>query len=177
MKYTPTKIPGVIVVDVEPQTDVRGTFARTWDVTETKQHGCPITIVQTNTSFNFKEGTLRGMHYQTEPHKEAKIVRCTAGAIYDVALDLRVDSPTYKEWVAVELSADNRTALFVPEGCAHGFQTLRDNTEVLYLMGAMYDADSARGVRWDDSAFQIAWPSTALRVMSEKDRSYPDWDL
>lgn len=177
MKYTPTKIPGVMLIDLEPKTDERGFFARTWDATEAKRAGCDLTIVQCNVSFNQVAGTLRGMHYQEEPYGESKVVRCTQGAIYDVALDLRVDSPTYREWVAAELSAKNRSALFIPRGCAHGFQTLEDDTEISYLMGAAYNPEAARGVRWDDAAFGITWPATTFRTVSEKDRSYPDWAI
>lgn len=134
-------------------------------------------IAQCSTSFNRCAGTLRGMHYQAEPHAEAKLVRCTRGAIYDVALDLRPRSSTYRHWHGEELSADNGRALFIPEGCAHGFQTLDDDTEILYLISTPYEASAGRGVRWDDPAFGIVWPDPGYtgRILSDRDATYPDY--
>jgi dTDP-4-dehydrorhamnose 3,5-epimerase len=137
-------------------------------------HGLNPRLSQCNISYNKKKGTLRGMHYQVAPHEEAKLVRCTRGAIYDVIIDLRRDSPTFTQHVAVALTADNRKALYVPEGFAHGFQTLTDDCEVLYQMSEFYAADYSRGVRWDDPAFAIDWPD-AQRIISERDSSYSDF--
>jgi dTDP-4-dehydrorhamnose 3,5-epimerase len=129
--------------------------------------------VQCNVSFNIRKGTLRGIHYQAEPHQEAKVVRCTMGGIYDVVVDLRPQSPTFKEWIGVVLTAANRHMLYVPEGCGHGFLTLEDETEVFYQMSEFFHPELARGVRWNDPAFQIVWPA-AVKVISERDRAYPD---
>jgi dTDP-4-dehydrorhamnose 3,5-epimerase len=135
------------------------------------------TVAQCNASFNARAGTLRGMHYQAEPHGEPKLVRCTRGAIFDVAVDLRAGSPTYCRWYGVELSADNRYAFYIPPVLAHGFQTLTDDCEVLYQMGERYVAEAARGVRWDDPAFGIEWPEAdGERIISERDASYPDFE-
>jgi dTDP-4-dehydrorhamnose 3,5-epimerase len=161
---------------IEPERfeDGRGFFARTWCREEFAAQGLNADLVQCNISFNIQRGTLRGMHYQKPPHAEAKLVRCTQGALYDVVVDLRRDSATYLQWFGTALSAENRNALYVPEGCAHGFVTLEDHTEVLYQMSASYDTASAAGVRWDDPAFSIAWP-IAPTVMSDRDRNYPDF--
>ena len=131
-------------------------------------------LVQCNVSFNPRKGTLRGMHYQAAPYGEAKLVRCTAGALYDVVLDLRPEMPTFTKWIAVYLTAANRKMVYIPEGCAHGFLTLEDNTEVFYQMSEFYHAEAARGVRWDDPAFRIVWPGPA-EVISERDRTYPNF--
>jgi dTDP-4-dehydrorhamnose 3,5-epimerase len=138
-------------------------------------HGLNPRVVQCNVSFNALKGTLRGMHYQGAPYAEAKLVRCTAGSIYDVVLDLRPQSPTFKSWVSVVLTSDKRNMIYIPEGCAHGFLTLEDQTEVFYQMSEFYSAESARGVRWDDPAFQIAWPAK-IEVISERDTTYADFD-
>ncbi len=174
MRFLPTRLAGVYVVEPELLLDERGGFARTWCAEELRAHGLDPELSQCSISFNRRAGTLRGMHWQAEPHAETKIVRCTQGAIYDVALDLRSDSATFKQWFAIELTAENRLALYIPQGCAHGFQTLVDDSEVLYQISAPYHAGSARGVRWDDSAFAIDWPP-AERVMSERDRDYADY--
>jgi len=166
---------GVIEVRLDPKTDERGFFARTWCESEFKAHGLNSTLVQCNVSFNERKGTLRGMHYQMAPFEESKLVRCTSGAIYDVVLDLRRQSPTFKRWIAVTLTAQNRNAIYVPEGCAHGFVTLEDHTEVFYQMSEFYSAASARGVRWDDPAFRIEWPEK-VEVLSGRDRTYPDFE-
>ena len=132
-------------------------------------------LVQCSLSFNTRKGTLRGIHYQVAPYAETKLVRCTRGAIYDVVVDLRPQSPTFRDWVALVLTAENRNMVYVPEGCAHGFLTLEDETEVFYQMSEFYNAESARGVRWDDPAFRIAWPEK-VEVISERDRTYPDFE-
>ena len=177
MKFSDTKIAGVVLIETERKEDERGYFARTWDAEVAATHGLFPAIAPCSTSFNAKAGTLRGMHYQDAPHAEAKTVRCTRGAIYDVALDLRLDSPTFKQWVAYELTAENGRMLYIPEGCAHGFQTLADATEVSYQMNVPYREGSARAVRFDDPAFGISWPETFERIISPKDRALPDWEL
>ena len=175
MKYTETRVKGVVILEFEPITDERGFFARAWDEQEGATRNMPLKSLQCNTSLSLRQGTVRGMHYQEKPHAEAKLVRCTRGAVYDVALDVRRDSPTYRTWVAVELTPDNYRMLYIPEGCAHGFQTLADTTEVFYQMSEYFHPESARGVRFDDPAFAIEWPEAQARTMSDKDRSYPDW--
>lgn len=165
----------MVVLDVEPHPDERGLFARIWCVDELRAHGLDPRIVQSSISYNKQKGTLRGMHYQAEPHEETKSVRCTAGAIYDVAVDLRRSSETYRRWTAVELTAANRRTLYVPRGVAHGFITLTDDAEVLYQMGVAYVPGAARGVRWDDPAFGIEWPMEP-RVISERDRTFAAWE-
>jgi dTDP-4-dehydrorhamnose 3,5-epimerase len=175
MIFRETKVSGVFEICLEPIHDDRGFFARSWCRNEFQAHGLNPKLVQCNISFNRPRGTLRGMHYQTPPYAEAKLVRCTQGSIYDVVVDLRPQSPTFKNWVAVILTAQNRSALYIPEGCAHGFLTTKDETEVFYQMSEFYNAESARGVRWNDPAFQIHWPEK-VEVISERDRSYPDFD-
>src|SRR3989344_36961 len=175
MKFTATNIPDVFVVDIEYTEDERGFFARTWDEKLCADMGMrPSHMVQSSTSLNHNRGTIRGMHFQKSPHAEAKLVRCTKGAIYDVVLDLRDDSPTYTKWVAVELTADNRRALYIPEGCAHGFQTLEDETEILYMMSAYYTPGAEGGARYDDPTFAIRWPHEPT-LISDRDRTWPDW--
>lgn len=174
MRFEPTALPGVVVVEPERLEDERGFFARTWCTREFERHGLNPRLVQCSISFNARRGTLRGLHYQVAPDQEAKLVRCTMGAIYDVVVDLRPDSPTFRRWVAVELSADNRRMVYVPEGCAHGFQCLQDGCEVFYQMSVFYAPASARGVRWDDPAFGVVWP-IAPPIMSPRDRQYPDF--
>ncbi len=154
--------------------DERGFFARAWCRSEFEKYGLESTLVQCNISFNARKGTLRGMHYQAAPFAESKLVRCTQGAIYDVVLDLRPQSPSFKEWVAVTLAAEQRNMVYVPKGCAHGFLTLQDETEVFYQMSEVYNAESARGVRWNDPSFGIAWPEK-VEVISDRDRNYPDF--
>lgn len=176
LKFTETAVGGVVILDVEPHPDERGLFARTWCEDEVRAHGLDPRIVQSSISYNTKKGTLRGMHYQAEPHEETKSVRCTAGAIYDVAVDLRRSSPTYRQWTAVELTAANRRTVYVPRGVAHGFLTLTEDAEVLYQMGVAYVPGAARGVRWDDPAFGIEWPLEP-RVISERDRTFAAWEV
>lgn len=177
MRYLETPLPGVWLIESERIEDERGWFARTFDEAEFRERGMNPAVVQCNASFNLSRGTLRGMHYQADPHGESKLVRCVRGAIFDVAVDLRNDSATFTRWHAAELSADNGTALYIPPGLAHGFQALTDDTEVLYMMGSEYVPDAAVGVRWDDPAFAIEWPvaPSSGRVISEKDSSYPDF--
>jgi dTDP-4-dehydrorhamnose 3,5-epimerase len=172
--FEPTAIPGVVVVRPERFADARGHFARTWDGDELAAHGLNPRVVQCSTSFNARAGTLRGMHYQAAPHAEAKLVRCTRGRVFDVALDLRPGSPTFRQWAGAELSAENGAALYVPEGCAHGFLTLEDASEVFYMISAPYAPEAARGARWDDPAFGIRWPA-APRVIHDRDAGYPDF--
>jgi dTDP-4-dehydrorhamnose 3,5-epimerase len=167
-----TPLPGVAVVEPELIHDERGWFTRVFAAEEFEAAGLESAVVHCNLSFNARAGTLRGMHYQAEPYAECKLIRCTRGALYDVALDLRHDSPTYLRWHAVELTAENRLALYISRGLAHGFQTLEDDTEVHYQMSEEYIASSARGVRWDDPAFGIVWP-VRDRIISERDISYP----
>lgn len=174
MIFTETPVKGAFVMDLEPREDERGFFARVWCERECGERGMNLRVAQCNVSFNKKRGTLRGLHYQAAPFEEAKLVRCTRGAIYDVVVDLRPGSPSFKRHLAVVLSAENRRALYVPEGCGHGFQTLEDDTEVFYQMSAPYSADHARGVRWNDPAFGIEWPP-ADRIMADRDRTYPDF--
>jgi dTDP-4-dehydrorhamnose 3,5-epimerase len=174
MIFRATDVDGVWVVEPERSEDERGFFARVWDEAEFAGRGLNPRVVQCSVSHNVRRGTLRGMHYQAAPHEEAKLVRCTAGAIFDVAVDLRPESGTFCAWAGVELSADNRLALYVPEGCAHGFLTLTDDAEVSYQISEAYVPDAGRGVRYDDPAFGIAWPGEVL-VVNERDRTYPDF--
>jgi dTDP-4-dehydrorhamnose 3,5-epimerase len=175
MRFVETSLPGAFVIELDRLADERGWFARTYDAHEFTARGLDPTIVQCNASYNARAGTLRGMHYQAEPDAESKLVRCVRGAIFDVAVDLRVESSTYCRWEGVELSSENRRALYIPAGMAHGFQTLTDDCEVLYQMGRIYVPESARGVRWDDPAFAIEWPpAPGGRIISERDRGYPD---
>jgi dTDP-4-dehydrorhamnose 3,5-epimerase len=175
MLFEETRVQGAYVIDLELRNDRRGFFARTWCQKEFAACGLTAHVVQINVSHNTHKGTLRGMHYQSAPFQEAKVVSCTRGAIYDVVLDLRADSPTYLRWDAAELTAENRRQLYVPEGCAHGFQTLTDDTELLYLMSEFYVPDHACGVRYDDPAFGIQWP-LPVGVLTEADRTWPDYE-
>ena len=172
MKFTGMALSGAWLLDIEPVKDERGFFARTWCQREFAEHGLVANLVQCGMSYNKTKGTLRGMHYQTEPHAEAKLIRCTQGVIYDVIVDLRSSSATYKKYAGVELSAENRRMLYVPPGIAHGFLTLTDGCEVLYQMSEFYRPAQARGVRWNDPAFAIRWPDD-VRVISERDMNYP----
>jgi dTDP-4-dehydrorhamnose 3,5-epimerase len=175
MRFFQTPLPGAWVIELDLLGDERGWFARTFDAEEFEAHGLNPAVVQCNASFNARCGTLRGMHYQAEPYGESKLVRSVRGAIFDVAVDLRADSPTRRRWHAVELSAENGCAFYIPAGLAHGFQTITDDCEVLYQMGHRYVPEGARGVRWDDPAFAIEWPAAhGGRIISEKDRAYPD---
>jgi len=176
MRFEQTPLPGAWLIELDLLGDERGWFARTFDASEFAERGLNPAIAQCNASFNARRGTLRGMHYQAPPHGESKLVRCVRGAIFDVAVDLRADSPTQRRWHGVELSAENRLAFYIPDGLAHGFQTLSDDAEVLYQMGAPYVPAAARGVRYDDPAFAIDWPAVdGERIVSERDRAFPDF--
>lgn len=176
MRFVQTPLNGAWVIDLDLLGDERGWFARTFDAEEFAARGLKADVVQCNASFNARRGTLRGMHYQAEPHGESKLVRCVRGAVFDVAVDLRAGSPTLCGWHGVELSAENRLAFYIPPGLAHGFQTLSDDAEVLYQMGHPYVPEAARGVRWDDPAFAIEWPDVdGPRIVSERDSAYPDY--
>jgi dTDP-4-dehydrorhamnose 3,5-epimerase len=175
MIFTPTELEGAWIVDLEPRGDERGFFARAWAEEEFAAHGLSTEVVQANIAFNRSRGTLRGMHFQHVPHAEVKLVRCTRGALYDVIVDLRRESPTHARWLGVELTAENRRMLYVPEGFAHGYQTLADDTEAYYQVSAAYAPQAEGGVRWDDPAFGIEWPDPEPPVMSEKDRAWPDY--
>jgi dTDP-4-dehydrorhamnose 3,5-epimerase len=175
MRFEATKIPGLFLVDPEPLEDERGFFARTWCRREFAAHGLNPDLAQCSISFNRRRGTLRGMHHQLPPHAEAKLVRVTRGAIFDVAVDLRPESPTFRGWFGCELTDANRRMLYVPEGMAHGFLTLADTTEVAYQISAFHRPEASHGVRWDDPAFAIRWPERPA-VISERDRAYPDFE-
>ena len=175
MRFTPTELAGVIVVDIEPRTDERGAFARLHCPDEFAAAGHPFAPAQTSLSRNLTAGTLRGLHYQPAPHAETKLVRCVRGRIFDVAVDLRPGSPTHRRWTAAELSAENGQALLVPEGVAHGFLTLEPDSDVIYQIAPAYQPGHEAGVRWDDPAFAIAWPSRPA-VISPRDAGYPDYE-
>ena len=172
MIYTELKLRGAYLIELEPVEDERGFFARAFCTEEFENLGIDMRIVQCNVSLNSKQGTLRGMHYQSAPYEETKLIRCTMGAIYDVIIDLRTDSPTFKQWVAHELTALNRKMVYAPKGFAHGFQTLVNNCEIFYFMSESYHPECAQGVRWDDPAFGIRWPPADERVISKNDLSY-----
>jgi dTDP-4-dehydrorhamnose 3,5-epimerase len=174
MKFSQTAVQGAWLVEVNRITDDRGFFARVWCQDEFTQHGIEADWVQANVGLSLRAGTLRGMHYQRDPHAEAKLVRCTRGAVYDVALDLRPTSPSYLRWVGVTLDASEHTMLYIPEGCAHGYQTLADDSEIVYFTSAPYDRDAATGARYDDPAFGIEWP-LAVEVISGQDAGWELW--
>lgn len=174
MIFKETRLKDAYVISIEKREDPRGFFARAWCRREFEEHGLRADFVQANISYNLKKGTLRGMHYQVSPYEEVKLVRCTKGAIYDSIIDLRPDSPTFKNWIGVELTSASRDMLYVPEGFGHGFQVLEDDTEVFYDVTQFYHPGSERGVRYDDPAFGIAWPMD-VRVISEKDKTWPEF--
>lgn len=174
MIFTKTDLRDAWLLDLDRRTDDRGYFARTWCTAEFKAHGLKSSFVQANTAFNHHRGTLRGLHYQQPPHAEVKLVRCLRGAIYDVIVDLRSDSPTYKHWGGFELTQDNARQLYVPEGFAHGYLTLSDDTEVSYMVTAAYAPQAEGGARYDDPAFGIVWPEP-VRAISLKDSEWPDY--
>ncbi len=176
MKFNATELAGVFEIRSEPIADERGDFARSFCAEEFRDAGINLEVVQTNISRNHRRGTLRGMHFQAEPTPDPKLVRCTRGRIFDVAVDVRPQSSTFCRWTGTELDPGQQNALFVPPGCAHGFLTLEDNCEIEYLMGAPFVADFARGVRWDDPAFAIDWPHVPV-LMSDRDASYPDFSV
>jgi dTDP-4-dehydrorhamnose 3,5-epimerase len=174
MQFHHTSLAGVFEISLDRLMDERGFFARSWCQEEFRNKGLNPNLAQCNISFNIYKGTLRGMHYQAPPYPEAKLVRCTKGAIYDVVVDLRPGSSTFTEWIGVRLSAADRNMVYVPEGCAHGFLTLEDETEIFYQMSEFFHPESTRGVRWNDPQFKIEWPGE-VNVLSERDRSYPDF--
>lgn len=174
MKFVDTELQGVFIVELDKIVDDRGFFARAWCAKEFETAGLNPNLFQGNISFCRHRGTLRGMHYQAAPHQEAKCVRCTRGAIYDVCVDLRPDSSTYLRWLGIELSEENHKMMYVPEGLAHGYVTLIDNTEIFYLVSQYYAPEFERGIRWNDKLFSIVWPITDV-VLSAKDRNWPDF--
>lgn len=173
MIFTPSKLAGVYVIDLEKREDSRGYFARAWCRKEFTEHGLP-DFVQTNMSMCRQKGTVRGLHYQLPPHGEAKFMRCIAGAIFDVVCDIRPDSPTYRQWIGVELTAQNRKAVFIPEGLPHAYQALTDDAEVIYSSSCYYTPGAERGLRWNDPAFNIEWPIREA-IVSDKDAKWPDF--
>jgi len=174
MKFASTQIKGVYLIDLQRNGDERGFFARMFCKEEFACHGLSTNFVQVNTSFSAKKGTLRGMHYQRYPHAETKLVKCIQGALHDVVLDLREESDTFGQHQAFELTAENRTMVYIPAGCAHGFMTLENNTEIMYMVSAFYAPDAEAGVRFDDVQFNISWPMKPGNI-SAKDKSYPDY--
>ena len=176
MIFTETKLKGAYVLSIEKLEDERGFFARSWCRREFEKHGLNPQLVQCNISFNSHKGTMRGMHYQVKPYEEAKLIRCTTGSIYDVIVDIRPHSPSYKQYLGIALTPENHKMLYVPEGFAHGFLTLDDNTEVFYQMSEFYAPDHARGFRWNDPVFGIEWPAN-VQVISDRDRDYPDFNV
>lgn len=174
MRFTKSKVDGAFIIELEKFEDERGFVAYAWSEKEFLEQGISTKFLEMIMSYNIRKGTLRGMHFQNKPFAQAKLVRCTNGAIYDVAIDLRPDSRTYKKWDAIELTARNRRMFYIPEGCAHGFQTLEDETEVLYQISTVYSPDNASGVRWNDPAFGIEWPPDERTIIG-RDRDYPDF--
>jgi dTDP-4-dehydrorhamnose 3,5-epimerase len=174
VKFTPLPLQGAFLIEPEPVADERGFFARTFCREEFSAHGLNPELQQCSISFNTSKATLRGMHYQKEPHQEVKLVRCTMGRIYDVIIDLRQDSATFKQWASVELTAGNHKLIYIPEGFAHGFLTLASNCEVFYQMSEFFHSESIAGVRWNDPAFSIQWPGD-VSTISDRDRNYPDF--
>lgn len=177
MIFSETKLKGSFLIEPERKEDQRGFFARTWCQQEFEDHGLNSELVQCSVSFNNKKGTLRGMHFQVAPFEETKLVRCTKGEIFDVIIDLRRDSQTFKKYFSVVLNEENRLMLYIPPGFAHGFQTMTDNTEVFYQMSQLYSPEHARGVRWNDPVFGIQWPSQDKRIIIDRDLNYPDFTL
>jgi dTDP-4-dehydrorhamnose 3,5-epimerase len=177
MNVKETKLAGAYVLEPRRFEDERGFFASAWSEKELAALGADGRFVEGNFSYNRRRGTLRGLHYQAAPFGQAKLVRCTRGSVFDVGVDLRPDSPTYGRWLGVELSAENRLMLYVPDGFAHGYLTLEDETEVLYLVTNVYAPQSGRGVRWDDPTFRIEWPDVGELIINERDRTYPDFQI
>lgn len=177
MIITETKLAGVFVVQPQRFADERGFIAPSFSAKEFAAHGMCVNFVENNISYNKRRGTIRGLHFQASPHGQAKLVRCTRGSVFDVAVDLRPDSKTFKDWIGVELSADNRSMLYLPDDCAHGYQSLEDDSEVFYLVSEVYVAESGRGFRWNDPAFNIEWPEINPLIINERDRQYPDFKL
>lgn len=175
MIFNETKLPGVFEILIEPKRDERGFFARTWCQQEFEQNGLNPKVVQCSFSFNERKGTLRGMHYQDQPHPECKLIRCTSGAIFDVVVDLRPDSPMYCQWIGVVLSESNRNMIYVPPGCGHGLLTIEDRSEIFYQMSEFFYPELSRGVRWNDPVFKIEWPAQPT-VISDRDHNYPNFE-
>ena len=175
MRFTETRVQGAYLVEPEPRGDDRGFFARIWCRDEFAAQGLSAVFVQCNDAFTAKRGTLRGLHYQSAPHEEVKLIRCVRGAVFDVLVDLRPASPTYAQWVGVTLSAENRTMVYVPEGCAHGYLALEDGSEVIYPVTKAYQPAAERGVRWNDPRFGIEWPEIGPLLISPKDEGWPDY--
>jgi dTDP-4-dehydrorhamnose 3,5-epimerase len=176
VRFLPTSLAGAYVIEQERHADERGFFARTWCAQELEQHGLETVLAQCSVSFNHRRGTLRGLHYQAPPFAEVKVVRCTRGSLFDVALDLRPDSASFRRWTGVELTEDDGRALYIPRGFAHGFLTLADATEVAYMISAPFDPKAARGVRWNDPFHGVHWPAP-VEVIAPRDRDYPDTDV
>jgi dTDP-4-dehydrorhamnose 3,5-epimerase len=174
MLFRALSVSGCFALDIEPRKDERGFFARTFDADEFAARGLVSHFTQSSTSFNRRRGTVRGMHFQSPPYLETKLVRCIAGAVIDVVVDLRRDSPTYLACASIELSSVNRTAVYIPAGLAHGFQTLDDETELLYMIDVPYQPSAAGGVRWNDPAFTVRWPEPVTTI-SPRDLAFPDW--
>jgi dTDP-4-dehydrorhamnose 3,5-epimerase len=177
MRFTALKLAGAFLVDIDRHEDDRGFFARSWCATEFTERDLSVDIRQCSISFNARKGTLRGIHFQSAPHQETKVVRCTAGAIYDVLVDVRSESPTYREWLALELTAENRHQLYIPPGIAHGFQTLCDASEVFYQISNDFVSSSSQGIRWNDPAIGVRWPEPVPTTISERDRTFPDFAI
>ena len=175
MRIVPTPFEGAFLIELEPYVDERGFFARAWCADELAEHGLVAELAQCSLSRNTRAGTLRGLHFQLEPHAEVKLVRCTRGSLFDVIVDLRPGSVTHRGWFGVELDAREGRALYIPKGFAHGFQTLEDDTDVLYMISTPYVPAASAGVRWDDPAFGIEWPDAAVRTISDRDRVWPDY--
>lgn len=175
MNFKETEISGAYFIEPNKFEDFRGFFARSYCKKEFKERGISFSPVQANIGYSNKKYTLRGLHYQVKPHQEAKLVRCVKGKIYDVIVDLRSESPTFKKWQGIELKADNHTMVYVPEGCAHGYQTLEDNTEICYMVSAFYEPEAERGIRWNDTEFGIKWKKPDRIIISKKDQSWADF--
>jgi len=175
MNFIETKLKGVFIIELEPVKDERGFFARSFCGIEFKDHGLDFSVAQSNISYNIKKGTLRGMHYQRKPYEEAKLVGCVRGAIHDVIVDMRKDSPAYCKSISGELTSGNNRMLYIPKGFAHGFQTLEDDTTVIYYMSEFYKPESEAGFRWNDPVFAIKWPDSRNMTISDKDKAYPDY--
>lgn len=175
MIFHETRLYGAYIVEIEKRSDNRGFFARSFCRNEFAKHGLTPDVMQANIGFSRLRGTLRGLHYQLAPHGEAKLVRCVSGSVYDVILDLRPDSPTREQWLGIELNAADYRLVYVPEGCAHGYLVLENNTEVSYQVSRFYTPEAEKGVRWNDPKFNIQWPGTENILVSEKDQNWPDW--
>ena len=175
MIFKETAVKDALIIELEKFTDDRGFFARGWCAKEFEANGIAKPFVQANVAYTKKRGTIRGLHYQVSPYEESKLIRCVKGALYDIIIDLRKESPTYKQWMGVELNEDNYRMLYVPEGFAHSYQTLEDNTEVFYPVSAFYHPAAERGIRWNDPAFSVTWPITENVILSEKDQTWPLW--